>query len=633
MAALIRELDSPGMVAQIKVFRLVNADATAMVTTLRSLMPAEVATAGPQVAAAVSEPSVMGLRFSVDLRTNSVIAVGSSGVLQIVEALLLRLDTQDVQQRKTTVYRLKNAPATDVANAINLFLRSERQVQLAAPGTLSPFQQIEREVVVVPEPVSNALILSTTPRYFEEIQQLVEKLDAQPSQVVIQVLIADVSLRDTDEFGVELGLQDSILFNRSVLSGNLAPRTFTTQQSTPSGIITQTETDFPAATLDPGYLFNSKDLGNSASTRATQSAKRLGTQGLSNLNVGRINNELGFGGLVLSASSESVSVLLRALQEAQRLEVLGRPQIRTLDNQPAFIQIGARVPRITGTSVSPTIGQVNQLVLENVGLILGVTPRISPDGTVVMEIDAERSELGPESEGIPVSIIENNVIRSPKINTTMAQATVSAADGETIILGGLITKNNTSIQRKVPYLADIPLFGNLFKYHSLQAKRTELLIVLTPRVVKGPEDEDRLKRIESSRMHWCLDDVQQIFGHEGLTQAGGTPDVIYPHTNPRGNPAPKSFPGQRWRSSGADREESPGPAPIPAAPTPDDLRGASSGSPPAGHGGGGPGNPLGAANPLRDPDDADAAVRRIDAAPPPGNNVPAVYRGASSARE
>jgi general secretion pathway protein D len=631
VAALIRELDSPGLVAQIKVFKLTNADATAMVTTLRSLLPADVTTAGPQVSAGVGEPAMVGLRFSVDQRTNSIVAVGSAGVLRIVEALLLRLDTQDVQQRKTTVYRLKNAPATDVANAINLFLRSERQLQMAAPGALSPFQQIEREVVVVPEPVSNALILSTTPRYFEEIQQLVEKLDAQPAQVMIQVLIAEVTLRDTDEFGVELGLQDAILFNRSVLAGNLAPRTTSTQQSTPSGIITQTETDFPAATLDPGFLFNSKDLGNSASTRVTQNSKRLGDQALTNLNVGRINNELGFGGLVLSASSESVSVLIRALQESQRLEVLGRPQIRTLDNQPAFIQIGARVPRITGTSVSPTIGQVNQLVLENVGLILGVTPRISPDGKVVMEIDAERSELGPESEGIPVSIIENSVIRSPKINTTMAQATVSAADGETIVLGGLITKNNTTIQRKVPYLADIPLFGELFKYHSQQMRRTELLIVLTPRVVNGPEDEERMKRIESSRMHWCLDDVRQIFGDDGLTQAGGSPDVVYPHTNPRGKPSGKAANGERWRGNGTRPEMPPlpSPPPAPATPAPDGSPGAYRDTSPADESRRGPVFP----NPLRGPEGPEAAAQRIESAPPPGSSVPAVYQQATRARE
>ena len=417
-------------------------------------------------------------------------------------------------------------------------------MQLAAPGTLSPFQQIEREVVVVPEPVSNALILSTTPRYSEEIEQLVEKLDAQPAQVMIQVLIADVSLRDTDEFGVELGLQDSVLFNRSVLAGNLAPQTTTTQQSTPSGIITQTHTDFPAATLDPGYLFNSKNSGNSGSSQAQQSAGQIGPQALTNLNVGRINNELGFGGLVLSASSDSVSVLLRALQESERLEVLGRPQIRTLDNQPAFIQIGARVPRITGTTVSPTIGQVNQIALENVGLILGVTPRISPDGKVVMEIDAERSELGPESEGIPVSIVENNIIRSPRINTTMAQATVSAADGETIILGGLITKNNTDISRKVPYLADIPLFGELLQV-PLQTD-TETRVVDRAHAVR----RQRPRRRRAAETHRVCPDALVLGGRAADLRRGG-PDAGRRHAR-RGLPAHQPA-GQAVGQSGQRR--------------------------------------------------------------------------------
>ena len=143
------------------------------------------------------------------MRTNSIIASGSTGDLQVVEAILLRLDDSDVRRRKSIVYRLKNAPAADVANAINEFLRSERAVQQLSPGLISPFEQIEREVVVVPEPVSNSLIVSATPRFFDEIEKLVEQLDERPPMVMIQVLIAEVDLNNTDEFGIELGLQDS----------------------------------------------------------------------------------------------------------------------------------------------------------------------------------------------------------------------------------------------------------------------------------------------------------------------------------------------------------------------------------------------------------------------------------------
>ncbi len=152
----------------------------------------------------------MPLRYSVDARTNSIIAAGSAGDLAIIEALLLRLDERNVEQRKNFVYQLKNAPALDVADAINQFLRTQRQVEQAAPGEMSPFQQIEKEVVVVPEPVGNLLIISASPRYFDEIYEMVEKIDEQPPQVLIQVLIAEVALTEDTQFGVEWGLQDGL---------------------------------------------------------------------------------------------------------------------------------------------------------------------------------------------------------------------------------------------------------------------------------------------------------------------------------------------------------------------------------------------------------------------------------------
>jgi len=549
LAALIRQLDCPGTVAQIKVFRVVNADANAMIQMLRGLLPSQ--GSGAQLSAAEGEPSIVPMRFSSDARTNSIIAVGSPGDLKIVEALLLRLDTQDVQQRKTEVYRLKNSPANDVALAVNELLRSQRQLMIAAPGALSPFQQIESEVVIVPEPVSNSLIICATPRFFQEVLDLVEKLDAAPAQVMIQVLIADLTLRNTDEFGVELGLQDSVLFNRSLLE-NLSTITNTTQKSTSSGIVTSTQQEIVSATNTPGFNFNGATTGNSGSNTALANSGQVGGQSLANFSLGRINNELGYGGLVLSASSESVSVLIRALQESQRLEVLGRPQVMTLDNQPAFIQIGKRVPRITGTQVNQ-IGQANTIDLVNVGLILGVTPRISPEGMVVMEIDAEKSDVGPESEGIPVSISGSTVIRSPSFNTTMAQTTVSARDGETIVLGGLITRNTTKVDRRVPYLGDLPVLGNLFKYSLTQNKRTELLIILTPHVVRTPEEAERIKRIESSRMHWCLEDVHQVHGDAGLSKNGG--QVIYPDANPRGTKSSEPVPPKPAQSEKSDHKE------------------------------------------------------------------------------
>lgn len=540
LAALIRQLDDqPAAVAQVKVFRIVNGDAGRLVEMLRSLLGSPVAGPAVQVlAGAEGEGSLAPLRFSVDVRTNSIIASGSAGDLTIVEAILLRLDESDAQFRKNALYRLKNAFAPDVALAINEFLRSERRVQQAAPGGVSPFRQIESEVVVVPEVVSNSLILSATPRYYDEISTLIRQLDAQPPQVMIQVLIAEVALNNVDEFGIELGLQDSVLFDRSLLD-SLVTTTQTTQTSTPAGIVTNTNQVIEGATNEPGYLFNSPILGNSGSDRSLANANAIGGQGLSSFGVGRTNAELGYGGLVLSASSENVSLLVRALKECRRLDVLSRPQVMTLDNQPAFIQVGQRVPRITNVNVTQ-FGQNSAVELFNVGLILGVTPRISPDGMVVMEVDAEKSALGPISEGIPVSFQNGEVILSPRVDVTTAQTTVSAADGQTIVLGGLITKSKRTVNRRVPYLSNIPVLGLLFRYDQFIGQRTELLIILTPHVVRSEADAERIKQLESSRMSWCLGDAEKLQGDMGIKKRGSVEfddvetKVIYPDLDPRG---------------------------------------------------------------------------------------------------
>ena len=534
-----------------------------------------------------------------------VIAAGSAEDLNVVEAILLRLDESDVRQRQSIVYRLRNAPAADVATAINNFLRSEREVEQNNTALLSPFEQIEREVVVVPETVSNSLIVSATPRYFEEIKKLVEEIDARPPMVLIQVLIAEVALNNADEFGVEVGLQDSVLFDRSLL-GDLLTITNSTQTPQGNTVVTQQNQNIVAATNTPGFGFNNADLGNSGATSALAKRNVIGSQGLTNFAVGRTNADLGFGGLVLSASSESVSVLIRALQENRRLDVLSRPQVMTLDNQPAFVQVGARVPRVQGVNVTQT-GQVNTVVDVNVGLILGVTPRISPDGLVVMEIDAEKSALGPEIEGVPISVsATGEVVRQPQINTTTAQTTVSAMSGQTVVLGGLITKSKSSVSRRVPVLSQIPILGNLFRYDSMSSERTELLIIMTPHVVRNEQDIARTRQVESARMSWVLGDVKALHGNWGLQGrhddwADEETMVIYPDMTPAAEQIPigSASDAPVPTQNGPAVQSAPAPQPIPQP------------------------DPTSAIPPLPMP-----APPRPDGAPPPGDRSQLQFREA-----
>lgn len=544
LEALIHQLDRlPTIEAEIKVFTIANGNATTMKELLEKLFGAKPSAEGPAVrtGAGESDSSLVSLRFGVDVRTNSVIASGTPGDLAVVEAILMRLDDSEVRNRRSIVYRLRVAPAEAVAKAINEFLRNERQVQTATPGLYSAFEQIDREVVVVPESVSNSLIVSATPQFFDEIEQLVRKLDERPPMVMIQVLIAQVDLNNFEDFGVELGLQDSLLFDRSLLS-NLVTTTQTTQTSTIEGITTTTEDVIQGANVSPGFAFNNLALGNSGSDKSLATSGNVAGQALSNFGVGRASG-LGYGGMVLSASSESVSVLIRALQQCGRMEVLSRPQVMTLDNQQAFIHVGQRIGMIRSTQVNEA-GQSNNVEPEDVGLLLEVTPRISPDGLVVMKIKAEKSELGAEADGTPVAIsATGEVIRQPPINTTTTNTEIAAVDGQTVVLAGLITKLKEEEHRRVPFLADIPVLGHLFRYDLQRENRRELLIVMTPHVVRNDDDANLMREIEASRMHWCLCDVMDV-GGDGVLRSRGDQwldsetEVIYPGVEPEGELIP-----------------------------------------------------------------------------------------------
>jgi type II secretion system protein D len=516
MAELINQLDSlPGAEAQVKVFTIINGDATQLATMLQTLFGLQTGGQagqlpfGAQSVTGSGETTLVPLRFAVDTRTNSIIATGSPGDLAVVYRILALLDEGGIRRRELKVYRLKNTSAEAVAGALNTFLQGQTQLQQAQGQLISALEALEERVIVVQEPVTNSLIVSATTRYLPEIEKIINDLDKRNPMVVIQLLIAEVTLSDLDEFGAEFGLQDSLLFQRG--------------------------------TPIPGFNFNNFPLGNTTTGVDTE---HTAGQGLTNFQMGRTSSAAGFGGLVLSASSESVSILIRALQQSQRAQILSRPQIQTMDNQPAFVQVGAKVPRIQGQTV--TNNNVTQDVVDvNVGVILGVTPRVTPDGMVVMEIDAEKSEVGPDETAIVIGTDTNgNPILSPQILTNLAQTTITARSGQTVILGGLISRTSGESTRRVPYLADVPVLGRLFRFDSTSLERRELLFILTPYIMDPPDSESHeieysYNQRETDRMSWCLADVVNIHGAlpggaVGSNYLSPQSPLIFPDETPAG---------------------------------------------------------------------------------------------------
>ena len=469
---LIDLLDIASPEAEIKIFQLEYADASSLRDMLTSLIPSNVdGVPGPQLPGTVDGDKLIPIRFAVDIRTNSIVAAGSASDLRTIEALIINLDREDILSRESEVYFLKNMRATNVAQTINEYIRSRRDIRLATPGVIPPFQEIESEVIVVADAESNSLIISATPRYFTDIIKLVKELDRSPPQVMIRVLIAEVTLSDASEWSAEIGLQDPMLLGRS---------------SEGRG----------------GMLFNT-DPNTAIGTAPGNTPGNVATQLLSNFGGQRVG-PAGFGGLGIAASSDFIHLQLRALHEDKRLEVLSAPQITTMNNQEAAISTGQKVPRYHGMMMTTTGSQAD-IRDENVSLMLRVTPNISPDGTIVMLVRAQNQKLGTLTQ------VGDQFMQS--IDDTNIVTMISAADNETVVLGGLITRNEDKLQRKIPFLGDLPLLGKFFRQEISQTQRKELLIILTPRIIRSPEEMERVRQMEMARMSWCLENVSDTYGN------------------------------------------------------------------------------------------------------------------------
>lgn len=541
VAELVRQLDRiPDAETQLKVFTIVNSDATTLLTTLNELFGGAAQQGGGnaqgggvqgqnnlsqlplQSSSSSDGQTLVNLRFSVDTYTNSIIAAGPAGDLMVIEDLLNRLDEARGNDREANVYRLSNAPAVDVADAINEWAEARGDIITNDPRQ-EGINQVRPAIVVIPQEFSNSLVVSATAEYLPEVERIIRALDRQPAQVKVKVLLAEVDLSTLEEFGIELGLQDSLLFDRG---------TSLTAGGGINGI---------------GFPFNNNSVANANAI----SPGNLAGQVLSNLNVGRSNSSLGYGGLVLSAGSESVNILLRALQDRQSIRVLNAPTIETQENLTGRTISGALVPRVGGTTAT-NFGITQDVTDVEVGVILQVTPRVSPDGLIVMAVDASKRSVGPDETGITIAIgADGSPIRSPQILTVEAQTTLAARHGQTVVFSGLITEENVHTERGAPILSDLPLIGPLFKFESDSARRTELLIMLTPYLVTNGEEQDAVNQIDFDRMHWCEQDVAEIFGNVGSQNVTGFEnrgEVIYPDAGSNAIEAPQpqyeSYPPQ-----------------------------------------------------------------------------------------
>lgn len=236
---------------------------------------------------------------------------------------------------------------------------------------------------------------------------------------------------------------------------------------------------FLEVTYSKGFDFGiegsyTKNMGNST-TGAVSQMFGLASQGANPITP--ITTMQGAG--IYQILGTDFQATLRAINEAGHSEILSRPTVLARNNQQAIITVGQQVPLISNVRYDNFGNAINSINYQSVGIILRVTPFITSSGMVEMVVNPEISKLN-RLDG--VQIMAN--VTAPVIDTRSADTVVVTPDGQTVVIGGLMQNTKTETDSKIPWLGDIPLLGNLFKHKIKSNGKTELLIFLTPKIVR-----------------------------------------------------------------------------------------------------------------------------------------------------
>jgi general secretion pathway protein D len=409
-------------------------------------------------------PSAGLVRLIVMDRINGVLAVSAQQqYLQDVQRWIEVLDREGVSnERRLFVYRVQNGRSADLATSVNKAFGVGGGVGQvpAAPGARAPSDPLDARPAPAPggvpgarpaeqEPppsasfatvtsdeVNNAVLVFGTPREYAVVEDALRKLDVPPVQVLIEAAVAEVTLTHDLRFGVQWN------FNSGNNELTLLPNTGTVAS--------------PASGVNP--------LTTSPADAIAAAGRSLP----------------GFNYLFVNTGS--ITATLNALSGLTNVNVLSAPKLLVLNNHSASLQVGDQVPIVTASSVS-TVGTnaplVNSVDYRDTGVILKVTPRVNSGGLVLLDVAQEVSD---------VTLTSTSNINSPTIQQRKFATSIAIQDGQTIALGGLIRDTRGRSRSGVPVLSSIPVLGALAGTQGTQENRTELLILLTPRVVRSAPD-------------------------------------------------------------------------------------------------------------------------------------------------
>jgi len=574
---IIRLVDIEVALDELQIIPLQYADAAEMANILNQLFQSGRLRTGAGVAAPVpaapGAPALPGAAqpggadrpplIVAERRSNLLIVNARRGEMETIRRVIEKLDVNITGGRRVFIYYAENAKAKDLAATLNAIYGGRETVQTTPVSTTTPGTQtgrtpgqpppppppppsvapgaplapgtadaplVEGQVRFIADETTNAIIVTTTPKQWADIEITIKQLDRMPRQVLIEVLVAEITLTDSTKLGIDWALREG--------SFRLAQQSITTSTGTTSPI--------------------------------TAPALNLGS-----LIPGAIASGLPGAGLTAFAfQRDKFFAMLNALAAETRVNVISNPHIMTSENKKAVVNVSQSIPIITGQQapiggvttsptdptqpgqISPTNIVVNQTVeYRDAGVVLTVTPRIGERGTVALDIKQEVNDIGdPEP---PTG--------SRRINKREAETSVVLLNNQTLVLAGLITDRRGVADRGLPLLSRIPILGYLFGTKEHTTDKRELILLITPRVVGTALDAARI----TEEMRRATPEVDDAIRTSPRPPTSGPPPVPPPVPAPAPSAPPLEPPPSSAPAPGPPLGVTPpGPQPVVPAPPP-----------------------------------------------------------------
>ncbi len=490
LLSILDALDVESYRQELAVIKIEHADANTLAEQLSEIYGAEVASASGGSTAAqrrarsrrrtstnanastTSTPDASGavgptVRILPDERTNSLLVLASRQQLADIRGLVRKLDIEVRGEGRIQVYYLRHADAEELSETLNSLVGSgggggggARSSSL--PGSASNTANIRSSVTplddgitVTADPATNALVIKASKEGYETLKQVIEKLDVSRPQVLVEALIVEVDVTDDLALGFDVAYR--------LVNGDV---------------------DFLIAT--GANVIPGAGLAAAAASNLFNDPSDAFADGDGNL-----------GSPQAGLSGGSIGIGMRADASDKDVNIVSAPHILTSDNEEAEIIIGDNIPIVTGRTEAATGGdnlsQAVNVERQDVGVTLRVTPQISEGDTLRLNIFQEITEVSPNpalgaAEDVGVALSNRKI-----------ENTVVVNDGETVAIGGLIDESYTETESGVPFLRDIPYLGWLFKTKTEALRKTNLLIFLTPHIIRNADDLERetiRKRLE-----------------------------------------------------------------------------------------------------------------------------------------